>query len=132
MDEKKRASQASIKEHVEKSYTLTQSLLDWKEVGADMFSGSHIPYLQCVLRHTYDDGYTSVRQYFIVKQWKLDENGCDTDEVELYLLFSLHRESVGEIGDFRTASLTEEGVKRFALREYKFVFGYALSHLLEE
>lgn len=145
------------KEIVQYAENLTEKDLEWKFLYPNNIESNGVDGLYSFLWIRNEDGTYSGRKYTILFQRKEDENGCvKREEIEFFILFeklytgldkpieypALSETSIwaseepfdyldiNSYGSFVRAFTGLENAQKRALKQFKMVYAYALSHII--
>ena len=155
---KERKKEMGIKETVQYAKNLKKEDLKWQPLYPNNMPVNGLQGCYCCLWIKNRDGKYDGRKYTVLFQEKEDERGCTIKgEVEFYILFEksyhwldkplVHPEpsdnrilsigrheegyDVNDYGTFVRAYTSENKARERALLQFKMVYGYALSRLIE-
>lgn len=148
-----------LKEEVEKVYNMSVDDFVWKPLYPNNMTCNGLKGYYSMKLHSNEDGTVSGRKYTILFQHKLDENGCSLSDIDLYIFFeksyydikgslehpepndkfdlsifncddTLTANEVNDYGSFIRACKSLDEAKELALRQYKMIYGYVMSHFI--
>lgn len=146
----------TIPEIIDATNKMMDSDLVWNDYCPNNIRSNGVEGFYTVILHQTDSGIWTGRKYTIKFQYKENEDGLRSNEIEYYLLYEkTYREIFGslkhpapsetpfwnspdtlndlEVNDFGTlvrVFTNLDNAKKRALKQYKMVFGFAMSHLI--